>query len=90
MATETVLTLDALPKGQRAVVRGVLRDDLAAMGDIAGSTIARRLLEIGFVAGETVEIVARAWPGGDPIAVRVGTGVFALRRREAAAVLLQP
>jgi ferrous iron transport protein A len=51
--------------------------------------MARRLLEIGFVAGERVEVVATAWPSGDPMAVRVGCGVFALRRREARAIVLQ-
>jgi len=29
------------------------------------------------------------WPGDDPMAVRVGSTVFALRRREAQAVLVQ-
>jgi ferrous iron transport protein A len=52
--------------------------------------MARRLLEIGFVPGERVEVLATTWPAGDPIAVRVGSAVFALRRREACAVLLQP
>lgn len=45
-----------------------------------------RLLEIGFLPGERVRVVARAFPAGDPIAVRVGRTTFALRRREAALV----
>ena len=45
-----------------------------------------RLLEIGFLPGECVRVVARAFPAGDPIAVRVGRTTFALRRREAALV----
>ncbi len=51
--------------------------------------ILRRLIEIGFVTGEGFEIVAEARPGGDPIAVRVGGSIFALRRREAAMVIVQ-
>lgn len=45
-----------------------------------------RLLEIGFLPGERVRVVARAFPVGDPVAVRVGRSTFALRRREAALV----
>lgn len=45
-----------------------------------------RLLEIGFLPGERLRVVARSLPGGDPIAVRVGSTTFALRRREAALI----
>ena len=45
------------------------------------------LLEIGFVPGEQIEIIEEIRPGGDPIAVRIGTSMFALRRREAQAVI---
>lgn len=47
---------------------------------------ADRLAEIGFLAGEQVQVLSRGVPGGDPIAVRVGTSTFALRRAEAACV----
>ena len=47
-----------------------------------------RLLELGFVPGERVELVACGPWGGDPLAVRVGRRVFALRRDEAARVEL--
>lgn len=82
-------TLASLAKGERGVVLRVLEAESVAAGLLAGATVGRRLLEIGFVPGETVEIVASAWPSGDPLAVRVGTAVFALRRREAESVLLQ-
>ena len=45
-----------------------------------------RLLEIGFLPGECLRVVARSFPGGDPLAVRVGRTTFALRRREAALI----
>ena len=45
-----------------------------------------RLLEIGFLPGERLRVVARSLPGGDPIAVRVGRTTFALRRREASLI----
>jgi len=47
---------------------------------------ARRLADIGFLPGERVHLIARGLPGGDPLAVRIGTSTFALRRAEAACV----
>ena len=45
-----------------------------------------RLLEIGFLPGEAVRVIAKGLPGGDPLAVRVGHTTFALRRHEAAMI----
>jgi len=85
-----VQSLAALHKGARGVVSAVTSDGAAVtMGDSAGSTIARRLLEVGFVPGERIEVIGEIRPGGDPIAVRIGSSIFALRRREAQAVLVQ-
>ncbi len=76
-----------MKKGSRGTVAEV-RDDGQSLGDESHSTISRRLLELGFVPGEPLEVVAAVWPGGDPIAVRLGNTTFALRRREARAVLV--
>jgi ferrous iron transport protein A len=46
-------------------------------------------MELGFIAGERIEVIEEVQPGGDPIAVRIGSSMFALRRREAQAVLVQ-
>lgn len=43
------------------------------------------LRELGFIAGETAMLMARA-PGGDPLVVRIGSSTFALRRAEAACI----
>ena len=86
-AAETV-SLAQLGKGECGIVASLSAADVAAVGEAVGSTVARRLLELGFVPGEAVQVVATAWPGGDPMAVRVGAGVFALRRREARAVMV--
>jgi ferrous iron transport protein A len=51
--------------------------------------VSHRLQDLGFIAGEDVQIVARA-PGGDPLAVRVGFSTFALRRSEADRVQVLP
>lgn len=45
--------------------------------------IAKRLRELGFVAGEPVRIVARGPIGADPLLVQIGFTRFALRRAEA-------
>ena len=83
------ISLATMRKGARGVVVSV-RDDAQTLGDEAQSTISRRLLELGFVAGESIEVIAQIWPGGDPLAVRLGNTTFALRRREASVVLVEP
>jgi ferrous iron transport protein A len=42
-----------------------------------------RLIEIGFVPGEILRVIAHGQPGCEPIAVRLGGTTFALRRLEA-------
>jgi ferrous iron transport protein A len=51
---------------------------------------AQQLADIGFVPGEGVSVVARAWPGGDPLVVRVGHSRFALRKAEADCIFVSP
>lgn len=48
-----------------------------------------RLIEIGFLPGEPVRVIARGQPGGEPLAVRLGHSTFALRRFEAAFVQIE-
>ncbi len=49
-----------------------------------------RLLEIGFLPGEIVRVIAHGFPGADPVAVRIGHSTFALRRHEASLVRVRP
>jgi ferrous iron transport protein A len=49
----------------------------------------QQLIDIGFTPGERVAVVAAAWPGGDPLVVRVGHSRFALRRAEAACIQVE-
>lgn len=77
------MTLAELPRRTPAIVDRV---DDAAPGD----AIARRLRELGFVAGEEVEIVAAGPFGREPLLVQVGFTRFALRRSEAARVRVTP
>jgi ferrous iron transport protein A len=51
--------------------------------------VARRLRELGFVAGEDVEVVAAGPLGAEPLLVQVGFTRFALRRVEAARICLR-
>ena len=48
--------------------------------------IARRLREIGCVAGEEVQVLAAGPFGAEPLLVQVGFTRFALRRSEAARI----
>ena len=73
--------LDALP---RQVAAHVV--DLRTARDASEQQLLLRLMEIGFLPGEPVRIVATGFPGGDPLAVRVGQATFALRRHAAALV----
>ena len=49
----------------------------------------RRLIELGFTEGASVEILHEGIIGRDPIAVRVNNATVALRRREAMSVFVR-
>lgn len=76
------LDLDRLPTGQIAYVVGLRAPEGG------GREMLRRLQELGFLEGEPVRITARGFPGGAPLAVRIGSSTFALRRYEARCVLV--
>jgi ferrous iron transport protein A len=82
------VSLSTLRKGARGTITAV-RHNPQSLGDEAQSTVSRRLIELGFVAGEAIEVIAEVWPFGDPIAVRLGATSFALRRREAEGVMVE-
>lgn len=50
--------------------------------------ISDRLRDLGFVPGEIVKIIAFGPFGSNPIAVQIGSTRFALRRSEAARIIL--
>jgi ferrous iron transport protein A len=79
------IPLIELPPGASArvvSVSGAESDAPAGLG--------RRLAELGFLPGEAVRIVARGLLARAPIAVRIGTGTFALRLFEAACIRVCP
>ncbi|MBB3799650.1 ferrous iron transport protein A [Xanthomonas arboricola] len=73
------VTLSDMPLYRAAIVDSV-EDRLP------NDTIARRLRELGFVAGEEVTVLATGPVGREPLLVQVGYTRFALRRSEAARV----
>jgi ferrous iron transport protein A len=73
-----------LPDGGLAVVKGL---NTAVPG--ADTALLRRLAEIGFVAGEPVQVLRRGPGGREPLAVQVGDTLFALRLLEARCVLVE-
>ena len=77
------IRLSELPFGDEAAVNTV-EDALPA------DPVAVRLRDLGFVAGERVRIVARGPIGADPLLVQIGFTRFALRRSEAARVVVEP
>jgi ferrous iron transport protein A len=58
--------------------------------DLPSNELERRLIELGFVEGARVQILHEGLFGRDPIAVRVNEATVALRRREAASILVEP
>lgn len=78
----TFSTLERIPLGEPRIV--------AALSAPANAPEWERWLDaVGFIPGEQVVLMARGAIGGDPLVVRVGLSTFALRRAEAACVLLK-
>jgi ferrous iron transport protein A len=78
--------LSDLRRGDIAIVVGLIETAAIDTGRSASESLVARLRDLGFVSGAHCEVIARMWPGGDPMAVRIGGSTFALRRAEAAAV----
>lgn len=76
------MRLNELQRRRTAIIEAV--EDSAP-----NDPVARRLRELGFVAGEDVEVVASGPLGAEPLLVQVGFTRFALRRSEAARVRLR-
>jgi ferrous iron transport protein A len=55
---------------------------------LPAAELERRLLELGFVEGATIEILHEGPIGRDPIAVRINNTTIALRRHHAMAILV--
>ncbi|HET6789050.1 MAG TPA: FeoA family protein, partial [Aquabacterium sp.] len=54
--------------------------------DTHGAALQRRLLELGFVPGERIQVLRRGLAGRGPLAVRVGGSTFAMRWLESSLI----
>ncbi len=72
-------TLDQIAVGRRVRIDAVRGEDV----------LLQRLLEMGLLEGEEIEVVAVA-PLGDPIEVRLRDYRLSLRAREAARIVVTP
>jgi len=66
------MTLSQLKVGQKATIQGMLNTPLATS----------RLAELGFIEGETIQIMNKA-PFGDPIEVEIMNYCLCLRKKMA-------
>lgn len=72
----------------RVGARGVITRVSAFDGALPAEELERRLLELGFVEGARIEVLEEGLFGRDPIAVKLDDMRVAIRRREAAAILM--
>lgn len=79
------LLLADLPLGARAVVR-----QLRSPADGLDAQQLQRLGELGFLPGEPVQLIRRGPGGREPLAVRIGDAIFALRLAEARHIAVSP
>lgn len=73
-------TLDKLPVRALATIQSI------KAGPHDGGALKRRLMELGFVPGERVQVLRRIFFGHGPLAVRVGTSTFAMRKLESSLI----
>ena len=78
------MLLSQLSNGSRALVTRVLGGPTEV-----GEATLRRLGELGFIAGEPVQMLRRGPGGREPLAVQVGETLFALRLLEAQCIEVQ-
>lgn len=83
------ITLGEARPGFQGTILAV--DAAGVHGSLPEEELERRLLEMGLVEGAKVEVRHQGLIRRDPIAVRInGRASFALRRKEAAAILVRP
>jgi len=75
-----IFGLDRLAKGLVGRVAGFAHGD---------QKLIAKLREIGFAEGDEVELLARGWLGGAPLSIRLNRTVIALRKGEAALVMVE-
>lgn len=82
------LSLDQLKVGETGLV-GEIGPSASRLEPVHHKLL-HRLMEIGFIPGEPLQVLHKGFFGGEPIAVRIGQSTFALRRFEAALISVIP
>lgn len=85
---QTVVRLSEALLGARGVIVDVRAEPTGEPHGVDLGELQRRLLEFGFVEGARIEVIHEGAIGHDPIAVKLDDMRVALRRRDAAEVLL--
>jgi ferrous iron transport protein A len=86
--SDGAIALGAAPVGFAGRIHAILVK--ADPDGLPAAELERRLIELGFVEGARVEVLQEGLFGRDPIAIRVNEATVALRRREAASILVEP
>ncbi len=76
----SIIRMDTLRRGCVARVAGFGEGD---------PQLVAKLREVGFAEGDEVELLAKGWLGGVPLSFRLNRTMVALRKAEAALVLVE-
>lgn len=79
--SRTQVSLADIAIGEPCIVRQLI-------APVAMPEWGMQLEDLGFIAGEPVTLMARGAFGGDPLVIRIGLSTFALRKAEAACILV--
>lgn len=79
-SSPTTIRMDTLRRGRIARVAGFGEGD---------PQLIAKLREVGFAEGDEVELLAKGWLGGVPLSFRLNRTMIALRKAEAALVLVE-
>ena len=84
-------SLSECKKHTVGIVRQIDESKIPRKAGLGSGEVEARLLEIGFIEGARLEVLHLGAWGHDPIAVRINNSnsIIALRKNEAAAILLE-
>lgn len=85
-----LVSLASLKKNESGVIHRIDESKMPQSSGLIAGDVESRLLEMGFIEGALVKVLYLGGFGSDPVAVRINNSntIIALRRNEAAAVLL--
>ena len=87
-SSQALVRLSEAAVGDRGIIVEVRAEATGKAHGVELGELQRRLLEFGFVEGARIEVIHEGAFGRDPIAVKLDDMRVALRRRDAAEVVL--